>query len=106
MSEQQPLIEGHIADSEDGDYYSYEDKFQGQGKTANTTFGETSPDVTPYTSPRHNQKRTNSCVAQSICKAMEIRNIIRNGPEAHKDLSVRALWYLGREQKGAQSPPS
>lgn len=54
-------------------------------------------DLRPYTSPRHDQRKTGSCVAQSVVKAIEIKRIMKYGREAHVDLSVMALYYLARE---------
>ena len=66
-------------------------------------------DLRPYSSPRHNQGQTGSCVAQSVVKALE--NLERQqlcrqrgigpsqlGPNDHKNLSVLALYYLSREK--------
>lgn len=53
-------------------------------------------DLRPFTSPRHNQKQTGSCVAQSVVKALEIKRIMKYGHEAHQDLSVMAVYYLAR----------
>ena len=59
-------------------------------------------DLRPFTSPRHNQRNSNSCVAQSVVKALEISTIMLQGREAHVDLSVLAVYYLARE---LQFPP-
>ena len=54
-------------------------------------------DLRPFTSPRHDQRHTNSCVAQSVVKALELKRIMKHGPDAHVDLSVLAVYYLARE---------
>lgn len=54
-------------------------------------------DLRPHSSPRHDQRSTNSCVPQSIVKALEIKRIQKYGHGAHVDLSVSALYYLARE---------
>jgi C1A family cysteine protease len=54
-------------------------------------------DLRPFTSPRHNQRQTSSCVAQSVIKALEIKRIQKFGHTAHVDLSIMALYYLARE---------
>lgn len=51
-------------------------------------------DLRQYSSPRHNQRHIGSCVAQSTCKALEIKRIA-SGKE-HIDLSVMALYYFTR----------
>jgi C1A family cysteine protease len=66
-------------------------------------------DLRPYSSPRHDQGQTGSCVAQSVVKALE--NLERQelcrqrgisplqlGADDHKNLSVLALYYLCRER--------
>ena len=55
-------------------------------------------DLRPYTSPRHNQRSTSTCVAQSVIKALEIKRIIEHGHENHVDLSVLDLYYGARER--------
>ena len=59
-------------------------------------------DLRPYSSPRHNQRSTGSCVAQSIIKALEIKRIIKKGHANHVDLSVLDLYYGARER---MTPP-
>lgn len=54
-------------------------------------------DLRPYSSPRHDQTTTSSCVANSVVKALEIKRIQKYGIGAHVDLSRLALYYLGRE---------
>lgn len=55
-------------------------------------------DLRQYSSPRHNQGATSTCVAQSIIKALEIKRIIQHGKEAHVSLSVLDLYYGARER--------
>lgn len=59
-------------------------------------------DLRPYTSQRHNQKQTGSCVGQSCIKALEVLRIKKYGRGAHVDLSVMALYYLARELMSPQ----
>jgi len=54
-------------------------------------------DLRPYTSPRHNQGSTQSCVANAVIKALEIKRIQKYGMTAHVDLSRLAVYYLARE---------
>src|SRR5262245_49851608 len=65
-------------------------------------------DLRPYSSPRHDQGQTGSCVAQSVVKALENlerQQLCRKGsikpsqlrPGDHHNLSVLALYYLCRE---------
>lgn len=53
-------------------------------------------DLRPFTSPRHNQRQTSSCVAQSVCKALEIKRIMEKGHDAHVDLSRLAVYWHAR----------
>lgn len=59
-------------------------------------------DLRPYSSPRHNQLSTSSCVANAVVKALEIKRIMKYGREAHVDLSRLALYYVGRELMGPE----
>ncbi|OHD15473.1 MAG: hypothetical protein A2Y38_17475 [Spirochaetes bacterium GWB1_59_5] len=54
-------------------------------------------DLRPFTSARHNQRATSSCVAQATVKALEIKRIQKYGATAHLDLSRLAVYYLARE---------
>ena len=54
-------------------------------------------DLRPWTSPRHDQKLTSSCVGNSVVKALEIKRIMKYGHENHVDLSRLAVYYLARE---------
>lgn len=56
-----------------------------------------SADLRPFTSPRHNQFRTGTCVAQSSIKALEIKRIMKYGLDRHVDLSRLSVYYLARE---------
>jgi C1A family cysteine protease len=59
-------------------------------------------DLRPYTSARHDQRSTGSCVAQSVVKALEIKRIIQHGHVNHVDLSVLDVYYGARER---MTPP-
>jgi C1A family cysteine protease len=59
-------------------------------------------DLRPFSSPRHDQKRSSTCVAQSTIKALELKRIQKYGTAAHVDLSRLALYFLARE---LMSPP-
>ena len=48
-----------------------------------------------FTSPRHNQVDTGTCVAQGLVKAMELKRIQAGLP--HIDLSVLALYFQARQ---------
>ena len=54
-------------------------------------------DLRQFSSPRHNQRQTSTCVAQSVIKAAEIKRIMKHGQDAHVDLSRLALYFLARE---------
>jgi C1A family cysteine protease len=59
-------------------------------------------DLRKYTSPRHNQRSTGSCVAQSLIKALEIKRIMKYGHSEHVDLSVCDLYWNARRR---MTPP-
>ena len=61
--------------------------------------GSTSRDVDlrEYTSPRHNQGQTGTCVGQSVVKALEIKRIYERGRSAHVDLSVLDVYWGARD---------
>lgn len=54
-------------------------------------------DLRQFSSPRHNQKNTNSCVAQSTIKALEIKRIQKHGVSSHIPLSVLDLYFGARD---------
>lgn len=59
-------------------------------------------DLRPYSSARHDQRSTGSCVGQSLIKALEIKRIINQGHANHVDLSVLSLYYNARAR---MTPP-
>lgn len=59
-------------------------------------------DLRCYASPRHDQRRTSSCAAQTMIKALELLRIKKWGLAAHVDLSRLATYFLARE---LMSPP-
>jgi len=54
-------------------------------------------DLRQWTSPRHDQRMTSTCVAQSLVKALEIKRIMRFGKAKHVDLSVLDLYWGARD---------
>ena len=101
-------IGGHLPDPEDDDsaqrYWSFSSQLR-----PHLAPGTGDADLRPFSSPRHDQGRTGSCVAQATVKALE--NLERQhlcrekgiapaalGPDDHSNLSVLALYYLCREQ--------
>lgn len=53
-------------------------------------------DLRPYTSARHDQSATSSCVGNAAAKALEIKRIIQHGHSNHADLSRLAVYYNAR----------
>lgn len=84
---------GYKPDLEDEEYLAFDNSFF-FGFSASSS-GEV--DLRQYTSPRHNQRTTNSCVAQSLVKALEIKRIQKNGIKNHVDLSVMDLYFGARD---------
>lgn len=54
-------------------------------------------DLRVYSSPRHQQLRTSTCVGQSMIKACENKRIQKHGHAGHVDLSRLGLYFLARE---------
>ena len=97
-------IGGHLPDPDNDTYWDFEAQLR-----PHLTLGSGDIDLRPYSSPRHNQGQTGSCVAQAVVKALE--NLERQKlchqqgiapkdlpDDAHKNLSVLALYYLCREK--------
>lgn len=86
---------GHISDPA-GDYWD--------AATILTQRNIASVDLRPHTSKRHNQGQTGSCVAQAVCKALEIRQRLVQHSQGvdpklitHTDISRLHLYFLARE---------
>jgi C1A family cysteine protease len=73
-------------------HWGFEDKLR--ARMVQVTAGDV--DLRPFTSPRHNQGGTSTCVAQATCKAFEIKRIMKHGHEAHVDLSRLAIYWFAR----------
>jgi len=84
---------GFRADPASSKHWSYEALL----KPKMVVGGDPEPDLRPFSSPRHDQQWTNSCVANSTVKALEIKRIQKYGHAAHVDLSRMAVYYLARE---------
>lgn len=84
-------LTGYIPDPKNDQYWSFEQKllFTLSASTAGSI------DLRKYTSPRHNQRKTGTCVAQSVIKALEIKRRMAGKP--HVDLSVLHLYFLCRQ---------
>lgn len=90
-------LAGWVEDPDDPGHWGFEDLLE---STLAPSFGDT--DLREYTSPRHNQRTTGSCVAQSLVKALELKRIMQYGYDKHVDLSILCLYYLAREQMGPE----
>jgi C1A family cysteine protease len=86
-------LNGYRDEPENDKLWSYEDQLRDR-MTAGVS-GDV--DLRPFTSPRHDQRSTSSCVGNSVVKALEIKRIMKHGHEAHVDLSRLAVYYLARE---------
>jgi len=84
---------GFLPEEDKPEHWIYEDRmFAGTSKAAVTS----DRDLREFSSPVHKQNHTSSCVAQSVAKALEIKKIMRDGHENHRDISRLALYYLAR----------
>lgn len=86
---------GFIPENDSPDFWGFEDKLQPKMKTSNIVM-DTEVDLRPFTSPRHDQRHSSSCVAQAVVKALEIQRIMKHGHDEHVDLSRLAVYYLAR----------
>lgn len=85
-------LNGYIPDPEGVKYWAFDrSKFSYSGS------GSGDVDLRPYTSPRHDQKATSSCVAQSVVKALEIKRILKYGRDKHIDLSILDVYWGARD---------
>jgi len=91
---------GYLPDPPSEDYWGFEDKLGDRITLSADQEGDC--DMRPYTSARHNQRSTGSCVGQSIVKGLEVLRIKEHGRSKHVDLSVLALYYLARELMSPQ----
>ena len=85
--------QGFRSDPPSSKYWSFEELLE--SKLKSETSGDV--DLRQFTSPRHDQRSTSSCVGQSVVKALEIKRIMKLGRSAHVDLSILAVYFLARE---------
>lgn len=88
-----PIFNGYRDEIDDSKHWVYEDRlrpFMVEGSVGDV-------DLRPFSSPRHDQRGTSSCVGNAVAKALEIKRIMRYGHDAHVDLSRLAIYYLARE---------
>lgn len=88
-------VGGHLADPDDPRYWGFDTLAGVLGAEEGS-----SPDLRPYSSEVHNQRGTSSCVANSVAKALEIKErraqALEGKPLAHTDISRMHLYYLSR----------
>lgn len=84
---------GHRPDPADEKYATFsKSMFAGVSPISNDEV-----DLRAFSSPRHDQRRTSTCVAQSVIKALEIKRIQKHGHNAHVALSVMDLYFGARD---------
>lgn len=86
-------VSGFIPEPPNPDHWMFEDKLK--SRLPYMTSGDV--DLRPFSSPCQDQRQTSSCVAHAVVKALELKRIMKYGIEAHKDLSILAVYYLSRE---------
>jgi len=87
-------LDGFIPEPDSPKHWSYEDLLK--SRMVGQVTGDV--DLRKYSSPRHNQRKSSSCVANAVVKALEIKRIMAGGGhDAHLDLSIMAVYYLARE---------
>ncbi len=92
MSEETINLKGFRPEPDSPKHWIFEDSLRSQ--LVGATGGDV--DFREYSSPRHNQKSTSSCVAQATVKALEIKRIMEKGHSAHVDLSRLAVYWFAR----------
>ena len=95
-------VSGFRPDPPSQKYWSFENQLE--AKMVAHSQGDV--DLRSYTSPRHRQLTTSSCVGQSVIKALEVKRIMKYGHDAHVDLSVLSIYYLSRELMDPQETGS
>ena len=86
-------VRGFRPEPDSPKHWGFEDKL----KSSLVQITTDDMDLREYSSPRHNQRNTSSCVANAVVKALEIKRILKHGHEAHVDLSRMAVYFLARE---------
>ena len=95
MSDQAPSnLVGFRPEPDSDKHWSYEDRLKSR-MTAQVT-GDVN--LRPFSTPRHHQLNSSSCVANAVVKALEIKRVMhQSGHHKHVDLSRLAVYYLARE---------
>ena len=88
----QYTLKGFRPEPDSPQHWGFEGKLR--ARMVQATTGDV--DLRPWTSPRHDQGATNTCVAQATCKAFEIKRIMKYGHAAHVDLSRLAIYWFAR----------
>jgi len=86
-------VGGHRPDPDNIEYNQFSSSIFG----AHPPMFTKDADLRPFSSPRHNQRQTSTCAAQSTIKAVEIKRIQKYGQQAHVALSVLDLYYGARD---------
>lgn len=71
--------------------------FSAYMKPAMHSTGNMASDLREFSSPRHDQRNSSSCAAQTTIKYRELLRIKTYGRDAHVDLSRLACYFLARE---------
>lgn len=90
-----PKLGGYLPESKEKPVTPYKSFDKSKFHFASSKIGDV--DLREYSSPRHQQLTTSSCVGQSSIKALEIKRIIKYGHKAHVDLSVLDLYFGARD---------
>ncbi|MHC4779992.1 MAG: hypothetical protein ACYTFG_15580, partial [Planctomycetota bacterium] len=84
MPDDEINVDGFIPEPDSDKHWSFEEKLAAKMVAKET--GDV--DLREFSSARHDQKKTGSCVANAVVKALEIKRIMEHGREAHVDLSI------------------
>lgn len=93
-----PKLGGWKPDPANKKYLKFERSSLALGVSKNQYQNGDDVDLRPYSSPRHNQLSTSTCVGQSVIKSLEIKRIMKHGHDKHVDLSVLDVYWGARER--------
>jgi len=91
-------MNGCLSEPIDEKHWDFKDKLK-----ARLGAGTDDVDLRNFSSPPQNQRRTSSCVAHAVVKALELKRIMKYGYGSHVELSIMAVYYLARELQFPQS---
>ncbi len=85
---------GFLPEEDSPQHWGYEELLQGNM----TSLASGDVDMRPFSQRRHHQGQTNSCVANAVTKALEIKRVMyQGGHGTAQEFSRLMVYYLARE---------